>query len=476
MRISLIALAGTLLGASLVAAPQSSQIATSAAAAAAPTFYKDVLPVLQKNCQACHRPGEVAPMSLLTYEQTRPWARAIQNAVTTKQMPPWFADPAYGHFSNERRLSATEIAAINAWVDAGAPAGSPSDAPPAVTFENGWNIKPDIVIEMPKAYAIPPTGTINYKYVLVKGVFTEDLWVSAAEMRPGNSKVLHHGKVWVRPPGSKWMARAVYGEAYERESHRAIMGDNMIEEGNDILGKFNPGLGAQRFDIDGAAKFIPKGSDLVFELHYTTSGEPMSDASKLGLVLAKQAPKTRYYFHAGPTALNLAIPASDANAQVVSEITFGEEARLVYAQPHMHLRGKDFELRVVTPDKKTTTVLKGAWNFEWQMGYQYAEPIALPKGAKLQLITHFDNSSANRFNPDATKKVVWGPQNWDEMSNCFIGVLFPTGTAPEKVFLRSGPSMLPRGESGPTLAAFSQVDPNAVGKASNASSGGAAVP
>jgi hypothetical protein len=474
IRTCLIAVVGTLLAASLLAAPQSSQVVTSAAAA--PTFYKDVLPVLQKNCQACHRPGEVAPMSLLTYEQTRPWARAIKNAVTTKQMPPWFADPAYGHFSNERRLSAREIAAINAWVDAGAPAGNPSDAPAALTFENGWNIKPDIVVEMPKAYAIPASGTINYKYVLVKGVFTEDLWVSAAEMRPGNSKVLHHGKVWVRPPGSKWMARATYGEAYERESHRAIMGDNMIEEGNDILGKFNPGLGAQRFDIDGAAKFIPKGSDLVFELHYTTSGEPTSDASKLGLVLAKQAPKTRYYFHAGPTALNLAIPASDANAQVVSEITFGEEARLVYAQPHMHLRGKDFELRVVTPDRKTTTVLKGAWNFEWQMGYQYAEPVALPKGSKLQLITHFDNSTANRFNPDPTKKVVWGPQNWDEMSNCFIGVLFPASTAPEKVFLRSGPSMLPRGENGPTLASFAQVDPNAVGKASNASSGGAAVP
>jgi hypothetical protein len=228
--------------------------------------------------------------------------------------------------------------------------------------------------------------------------------------------------------------------------------------------------------MDGAAKFIPKGSDLVFELHYTTSGEPASDVSKLGLVLAKQAPKTRYYFHAGPTAMNLAIPAGDGNAQVVSEITFGEEARLVYAQPHMHLRGKDFELRIVAPGKQPTTVLKGAWNFEWQMGYQYAEPVTLPKGSKLQLITHFDNSAANRFNPDPATKVVWGPQNWDEMSNCFIGVLFPTETAPEKVFLRSGPSLLPRGDAGPTLAALSMVDPNATAKASNGSSAGRSEP
>jgi hypothetical protein len=204
----------------------------------------------------------------------------------------------------------------------------------------------------------------------------------------------------------------------------------------------------------------------VFELHYTTSGKPASDVSKVGLVLAKSDPTKRYFFHAGPTALNLAIPPGEGSAEVVSEITFGEDAQLVYAQPHMHLRGKDFELRVVTPDRAPQTVLKGNFNFEWQMGYQYAEPIALPKGSKLQLITHFDNSTANRFNPDPAKKVVWGPQNWDEMSNCFIGVLFDKNIEPEKVFLRSGPSMLPRGEAGPTLSAFNQA-PGGVAPATN---------
>jgi hypothetical protein len=464
MRTGLIVLAGILWGASPLAAADT------------PTFYKDVLPILQANCQTCHRPGEIAPMSLLAYEDARPWARAIKAAVLARKMPPWFADPGYGHFANQRRLSSAEIDTINAWVDAGAPAGKESDAPPPRTFENGWNLRPDLIVEMPKPFELPAAGTINYKYVLVKTDFKDDLWVTAAEMRPGNSKVLHHGKVWVRPPGSTWMAKAVPGEAYERESHRDIMGNNMIEDGNDILGKFNPGLGAQQFDMNGAAKLIPKGSDLVFELHYTTSGEPTSDVSKLGLVLAKQAPSTRYYFHAGPTAMNLAIPAGHSNAEVVSEITFGEDATLVYAQPHMHLRGKDFELRVVSPARETKTVLKGVWNFDWQMGYQYAEPISLPKGSKLQLVTHFDNSSSNRFNPDPSTKVVWGPQNWDEMSNCFIGVLFPVSTAPEKVFLRSGPSLLARGEEGPTLESLTRVDPNAVGKASNASTGGRSEP
>ena len=450
--------------------------AGQAAAADAPTFYKDVLPVLQANCQTCHRPGEVAPMSLLTYEQARPWAKAIKTAVVSKKMPPWFADPTYGHFSNERRLSAPQIELLSAWADAGAPAGNEKDAPPPVEFTSGWNIKPDVVFEMPKPFELPARGTINYKYVVVDTNTKEDMWVVAAEMRPGNPAVLHHGKVWVRPPGSKWMEKAVPGEAYESESHKDILGRNAIEEGNDILGKFNPGLGAQRFDMEGAAKFVPKGSDLVFELHYTTSGQPTEDVSKLGLVLAKEPPRTRYFFNAGPTAFNLAIPAGEGNAEVVSEITFGENARLVYAQPHMHLRGKDFELRVVTPDKQMSTVLKGAWNFDWQMGYQYAESIALPKGSKLQLISHFDNSPANRFNPDAAKQVVWGPQNWDEMSNCFIGVLFDRSTAPEKVFLRSGPSMLPRGASGPTLEAFNAPGADAAAPVTNGGTGGAATP
>jgi hypothetical protein len=187
-------------------------------------------------------------------------------------------------------------------------------------------------------------------------------------------------------------------------------------------------------------------------------------------VLTKTAPQNRYFLHAGPTALNLSIPPGDSKAEVVSEITFGEDAKLVYAQPHMHLRGRDFELRVVSPGKKSQTVLKGDWNFDWQMGYQYAEPIVMAKGSKLQLISHFDNSPANRNNPDPSKRIVWGPQNWDEMSNCFIGVVFGNSTTPESVFLRSGPSLLPRGDQGPTLASLSLVDPNAVAPASNGNS------
>ncbi len=439
-----LAVAGFLTGVAVLAAPDPSTV----------TFNKDVLPILERNCQTCHRPGEVAPMSLLTYADARPWAKAIKAAVISKKMPPWLADPSVGHFKNDRTLRAQDIATLTAWVDHGAPEGDAKDKPAPRTFQDGWNIKPDIIVELPKPFQVPATGTINYKYILVKANFPEDMWVKAAEMRPGNPKVVHHGKVWVRPPGSHWMENAVPGEAYENETQRAIIGRNSGQEGNDILGKFNPGLGAQSFDIDGSAKFVPKGSDLVFEMHYTSMGQATEDVSKVGLVLAKNPPQSRYYFNAGPTALNLAIPAGDENAEVVSEVTLAHPAKLVYAQPHMHLRGKDFELRLIYPTGETQTVLKIKWDFNWQIGYEFAKPIDMPKGTRMVGISHFDNSANNRFNPDPAKKIVWGPQNWDEMSNCFIGVLLDMQIRPEAVFVRSGPSLLPRGLSGPTLAAL----------------------
>lgn len=429
--------------------------ATAFAADAPVTFNKDVLPVLQANCQSCHRPGEVAPMSLMTYAEARPYARAIKNAVATGKMPPWFADTSVGHFKNAKVLTPEATKILTTWADGGALEGDAKDAPAPRVFSSGWNLKPDLVITMPKAFQLPAKGTINYKYVLVKGNFEQDLWVTAGEMRPGDPEVLHHGKVWVRPPGSHWMEKAVYNEAYERETQSDIIGRNAENDGNDILGKFNPGLGAQNFEIEGSAKFIPKGSDLVFELHYTTNGKnPTADASKLGLVLAKNPPQRRYFFHAGPTAMNLAIPPRDGNAEVVSELSVMEDMKLVYAQPHMHLRGKDFELRLIYPTGETETVLKGKWNFEWQMGYEMAKPIVMPKGTRLVAISHFDNSANNRFNPDPASKVVWGPQNWDEMSNVFIGVTFDAKIDPETVFKTSGPSLLPRSDAGPFLTAI----------------------
>src|SRR6202167_6023207 len=199
---------------------------TAMAASNSPVkFNKDVLPVLQKNCQGCHRPGELAPMSFLTYGDTRPWAKAMKQAVLSKKMPPWFAEK--GHFANDRTLSQAEIDTLVAWADNGAPEGDAKDKPAPPTFQEGWQIKPDVVIEMPIDFQLPASGTINYQFIRVKGAFPEDVWVSAAEMRPGNPAVLHHGKAWVVPPGSKWMADATPGMAYEgREA-----GGNSLTDG-----------------------------------------------------------------------------------------------------------------------------------------------------------------------------------------------------------------------------------------------------
>jgi hypothetical protein len=424
-----------------------------AAAAADVTFNRDVLPILQKNCQSCHRPGEVAPMSLVTYKDARPWARAIKTAVLMQRMPPWQVEPQFDHkFSNAARLTQAERDTLAAWADGGAAEGDARDTPAPATFTDGWNLEPDLIVEMPTAFAIPAKGTIEYQYMLVKANFPEDVWVRAAEMRAGNSKVVHHGEVWVLPPGSKWMADAVPGVSYPASQMPKIGQDDI-----DILGKFNPGLGAQTFDFGDSAKFVPKGSNLVFEVHYTAVGTPQTDRTKVGIVFAKGPHSTRYFTSYGPTARNLVIPAGDNNAEVVSESTALTDMKLVYAQPHMHLRGKDYELRAIFPNGETQTLFKSKWDFNWQLGYVFKTPVDLPKGTRLVGISHFDNSAANRYNPDATKEIRWGLQNWDEMSNCFIGLVFDAKIDPKRIFRASGPSLLPVTGPGPTLASLSDT-------------------
>src|SRR5438094_7057195 len=301
---SVVALVSLILG---TAAMSASLRATTAGEDSKPvTFYKDVLPVLQKNCQTCHRPGEIAPMSFLTYADVRPWAKALKAAVVKRQMPPWFADPAYGHFANDKRLTDAEIATLSAWADSGAVEGDANDKPLPIAFRDGWNVQPDMIIEMPRDFNVPATGTVTYKNILVKVNFPEDVWVLAAEMRPGNPQLLNHGRVLVRPPASEFMKDAVPGEAYETTSVGMQQKDAA-----ETLGKFNPGLGPQDFNQFESAKFVPKGSDLVFNLHYTAIGKAATDRSRVGLVFAKKTPRLRYVMHTGPTAANLAIPPRD---------------------------------------------------------------------------------------------------------------------------------------------------------------------
>jgi hypothetical protein len=414
------------------------------------TFNKDVLPILQKNCQECHRPGEMAPMSLMSYQEVRPYARAITSAVIARRMPPWDAEGGFAKLANDKRLSNAEIETLLAWVDRGAVEGDLQDRPEPVAFPEGWRIKPDMIIEMPKDVTLPATGTINYQNILVKVNFPEDRWVIAAEMRPGNRKAVHHGRVNLLPPTSSYMKDLEEGVAYENGDQRFGKPDGSI----DLLGKFNPGLGQQTFNVLESAKFVPKGSNVVFNMHYTAVGEETTDRSKVGLVFAPRGwtPKYRYFVHNGPLANNLAIAPYDSNAEVVAELTTQVPMKLSYMQPHMHLRGKDFELRVIFPSGEMRTVVKGTWDFNWQLGYELSEPIDMPVGTRIVSICHYDNSAANKANPDPSKPVFWGDQNWDEMQNIFIGVLVDPVIDQRTFFKASGPSLLKRSTSGPTLS------------------------
>jgi hypothetical protein len=416
----------------------------SAAAPAEPTFNRDVLPILQKNCQECHRPGAIAPMSFMTYRDTRPYARAIARAVANKTMPPWFADPAVGQFENEKLLTSEQIALLTAWADKGAPEGDARDMPRPVEFRDDWTIgTPDLVITMPKTIELPATGVIDQANVLVYARFEKDMWVKAAEVRPGNAKVVHHMKAWIRPPGSSWMNDAPEGVLYNPpRGQTAAMPPAAIplsasgyRPAQDILAKYNPGVEGQEFTTGNAAKFIAAGSDIVFEAHYTTTGKPETDRSSVGIVLADGPPRQRHLTTTAISERTFEIPAGAANYEIRAETTVEEDAKLVWVQPHMHYRGKYYELTVVYPNGEEKKVVRVPnYRFDWQIGYELAEPIDLPKGTRLKTVSYYDNSAANKFNPDPTKHVRYGAQSWDEMNVSFVGILIDAKADPVRAF------------------------------------------
>jgi len=407
-----------------------------------PTFDKDVLPILQRNCQVCHRPGEIGPMSFMTYQATRPWAKAIKAAVATKKMPPWFADPKYGRFANEKRLADAEIATLTAWADNGAPEGDAKNMPPPVQFREGWNIRPDLIFELPKPLKIPAKGTVEYTYIAVSAPFREDTWVLAGEIRPTDRSHVHHVIAMVRPKGSKWMAQAQLGaEPYapgptrQQDMLKANNGDASVLTSEFLVG-YVPGMEAQRFDIDQSAKLIPAGADIVFEVHYTTNGTEGEDQTKVGLELAKEPPK-RLFLSVGAAQPGLVIPPGDPNAEAKATVKFGQPVDLVYMQPHMHLRGKDMKIDALYPTGELETLLSVPhYDFNWQIVYYQKAPLHLPKGTELHLTAHWDNSVNNKWNPDPTATVRWGDQSWQEMLSAPMAVIVDRSVDPKSVVVR----------------------------------------
>ena len=402
------------------------------------TFYRDVLPILQNHCQVCHRPGEIGPMSLVTYVQTKPFARAIATAVAKKSMPPWFANPSIGHFSNDPSLTPQEIATLISWADSNSPAGDPSDAPSTRIWTPGWIIpRPDAVMQMPKPVAIPARGDVDYTYEIVPTHFTDDKWVQFSEVRPSTRENVHHAVVYVRPPNSNWLKNAPVGIPFTGADMPG--GQDRIDthfSTADILLVYAPGSSPDNWP-DGAAKFIPAGSDLVFQMHYMTHGHAATDQTSVGIVFAKNPP-TQRVLTLQLTNDHFVIPPGAPDFRVEVHGSLPNDALLLSFFPHMHLRGKRFEYNTLHPENGSApeTLLRVNYDFYWQLSYRLAQPLPLKAGTVLQAVARYDNSKNNSHNPDPDVAVRWGDQTYDEMMVGFFDVAIPANMDKTRYFLR----------------------------------------
>ena len=387
----------------------------SAEAAGTPTFAKDIAPILYENCVACHRPNHLAPMSLITYADARPWARAVKTKVLAREMPPWGADSSVRAYKNDASLTQTEIDTIAAWVDGGAPEGNAADLPEVPQFAEGWSIgEPDLIFSMVKPFEVPADGTVPYSYVTVPTNLQEDIWISAHEFRPGDRRVIHH----VIPSVLEDDGKPATGEVKLRRDRTRTRA-----RGASVGGYVPNRLGTVY--ADGVATRLPAGADIEAQMHYTTIGEPVSDRSSWGVVLTREPDSTLRRARGGQVAnLTFAIEPGNADFAVTASRTIEEETYLANMMPHMHVRGKSAKYTVKYPDGREVVALwVPNYNFNWQLRYQLEEPIFMPKGAVLEAEFHYDNSGANRFNPDPTAEVHWGDQTWEEMMLGYYGTV-----------------------------------------------------
>jgi peroxiredoxin len=375
------------------------------------TFSNQIVRMLNKHCVECHRDGEIAPFSLTNYDEVVGWGDTMLEVIRDGRMPPWHADPKHGDFVNARMMTAEEKSQLQQWVDAGCPEGDSTKLPPQPTYTNGWQLprEPDLVINMrDQPFDVPAEGTVRYQYFQMDPGFKEDKWVKAAELQPGNRAVVHHILVFVVPPkGRSKDMKATTGE---------------------FLAAYVPGHRVPHYP-KGMAKYVPAGSKLAFQLHYTPIGTPQKDLSRLGLTFAKpeEAIEQVVVTQQASNHRGLVIPPNDGNYRVEAKSrTASSDVEILAFMPHMHLRGKSFSYEAHYPDGRKTTLLDVPnYDFNWQTAYRVAKPVSLPKGAYLQCVAHFDNSQNNLANPDPTQTVRWGDQTWDEMMIGYFDVAIP---------------------------------------------------
>jgi len=421
------------------------------------TFSKDVAPILFSACVQCHKPNDLAPMSLLTYKDARPWAKSIKEKVLKHEMPPWHADPHYGTFANDRRLTQKQIDTIVAWVDQGANEGNPKDLPPAPEFTEGWHLgKPDVVLTMPEEFTFAAQGPDEYRYFRIPTNFKEDVWVQAAEAKPGNRRIVHHIIAFVVKPRPKPDPNAkklppvpkefmdafqkniiFYEDGYlnrvkadapvfddgcaTKEGGSGIFRDGSGKDdgGENFLCGMSPGRDVDSWE-PGTAKRIPAGATIVLQIHYSRSGKEEKDRSSVGLVFAK-APPDKVVQTRPVSNYHFQIPPGAPNHEVTACFTMNADAHITALMPHMHLRGKSMRIEAHYPDGRSEVLLNvPTYSFSWQTNYYLKQPAAVPKGTRIVCIATFDNSAGNKYNPDPMKAVRFGDPTYDEMMIGFV--------------------------------------------------------
>jgi len=412
------------------------------------TFHKDVQPILQRNCQICHRQGQIGPMSLLSYDEIRPWAKAIKTAVASRKMPPWFADSKYGHFSNDRSLKSADIDTIAKWVDAGAPKGDEKDAPMPVKWPSeGWRISPDHVVKG-GVYNVPKSGILPWTYVKVPMGFKEDTWVTSMEMRPGqNPAITHHYCIMIVPHTED--------AKYNVFSPSGMLGKTAEAGDAPFEGCYEKGQEEFDYRPENAGRLIPANSDMVFQMHYAPNGTEAIDQPQVGFTIAKEPPKNRYVFFnvGGGIQLNIKPNQADYHAPG-QEAELLQDVKIVWLQAHAHMRAKEFTFKIFYPDGRDETALHVFWNPYWQTIYYPTEPIIAPKGTRLYVDGIYDNSANNPFNPDPSAPVKFGDQYVDEMLFPTYGVVVPASIDPAKV-----PIFGPSSRAGKDFTVIQKVAP-----------------
>jgi peroxiredoxin len=360
------------------------------------TYSNQVARIVQARCVQCHRAGQIAPFSLTSYQDVSAWAETLREVIDNQRMPPWYANPQYGEFSNDARMSNDEKRLIAEWIENGCPQGDPTKLPAPATFAEGWRIpKPDLVVKMPKPFKVPATGGVEYKYFIIDPGFKHDVWVKAAEGKPSNRSVVHHMVLCYMPPG-------------QTEPDPA---DPLLK----AVASSGPGIPAL-ITPDGYARRIPAGSKLVFQMHYTPNGTEQTDQSEAGLVFADPATVKKEMQIGAVINFQFLIPPGTSDYRVEGEEKMEQDTLLYALIPHMHLRGKAFRFIAAYPDGRTEILLDvPKYDFNWQNIFQLSKPRLMPKGSVLRCVAHFDNSENNLANPDPTKPVHFGEQTFDEM-------------------------------------------------------------